>query len=140
MKVFALLFTATLAPISVHGDTPSAPASPPVAAGAVAADIDARVARFRHIQVPFHRAELSARDQKMVGKLVEAAQYLDNIFWRQNDPEALALYKSIADSSDPKSAALRRYLKINASRFDLIDENRPFVGTESMPPGSSDRS
>jgi len=135
MKVLALLFTATFAPISVHGDTPSAPASPPAAAGVVAADIDARVARFRHIQVPFHRAELSAREQQMVGKLVEAAQYLDNIFWRQNDPEALALYQSIADSSDPKSAALRRYLKINASRFDLIDENRPFVGSAPMPPG-----
>ena len=30
---------------------------------------------------------------------------------------------------------LRRYLWINASRFDLIDDNKPFVGTAPMPPG-----
>src|SRR5262249_44050379 len=30
---------------------------------------------------------------------------------------------------------LRRYLWINASRFDLLDNNKPFVGTEPMPPG-----
>ncbi len=30
---------------------------------------------------------------------------------------------------------LRTYLRINASRFDLIDENKPFVGTDPMPPG-----
>ena len=30
---------------------------------------------------------------------------------------------------------MRRYLWINASRFDLIDENKPFVGTDPMPPG-----
>jgi hypothetical protein len=132
MKILALLLAVTCTPLSAHGNAPSSSqASPPP----TTADIDARVARFRHIQVPFRRTGLSAKEQQMVGKLVEAAQYLDNIFWRQNDPEALALYKSIADSSDPKSAALRRYLKINASRFDLIDENRPFVGTESMPPG-----
>lgn len=135
MKTLALLLAATCAPLLVRGNTTPAPASSPIAAAAIAADIDARVARFRHIQVPFRRAGLNAKEQQMVGKLVEAAQYLDNIFWRQNDPEGLALYKSIQDSADPKSSALRRYLKINASRFDLIDENRPFVGSEPMPPG-----
>ena len=65
----------------------------------------------------------------MVEKLVEASQYLDQIFWRQSDPEGLALYKS---SQDPK---LRRLLMIHGSRFDLIDENRPFAGTEPMSEG-----
>ncbi|HXM23544.1 MAG TPA: hypothetical protein VN948_19970 [Terriglobales bacterium] len=30
---------------------------------------------------------------------------------------------------------LRRYLWINASRFDLLDDNKPFVGTTPMSPG-----
>jgi hypothetical protein len=30
---------------------------------------------------------------------------------------------------------LRRYLWINASRFDLLDNNKPFVGTSPIPPG-----
>jgi hypothetical protein len=30
---------------------------------------------------------------------------------------------------------VRRYVFINASRFDLLEENKPFVGTETMLPG-----
>ena len=47
----------------------------------------------------------------------------------------MKLYISLAGSSDPKDEALRRYVWINGSRFDLLDENRPFVGTEPMAPG-----
>ena len=91
-------------------------------------DIDQRLARWQPVKMPF-AAGLSARERQMIQKLVEASQYLDNIFWRQSDPEALALYRS---SSDQK---LRRLLMINGSRFDLVDENHPFTGAEAMSPG-----
>ena len=70
---------------------------------------------------------------RLVGKLVEASQYLEDIFWRQSDPEALALLHSTAGGT--LNAALRRYLMINGERFDLIRNNEPFVGTAPMPPG-----
>ena len=95
----------------------------------VASDLDRRLARWQPVQMPFGDSGLSAGERKMVLKLVEAAQYLDDIYWRQSDPEGLALYKS---ARDPK---LRRLLMINGSRFDLIDENRPFAGTEPISPG-----
>ena len=79
--------------------------------------------------MPFDSSGLNPRELRMIEKLVEASQWLDRIFWRQSDPEALALFKS---SSDPK---LRRLLMIHGSRFDLIDEHRPFTGTKPMPPG-----
>ena len=47
----------------------------------------------------------------------------------------LTLYQSLAASRNRRDVELRRYLWINASRFDLIDENKPFVGTDAMPPG-----
>src|SRR5437868_881678 len=101
----------------------------------VAPDLDKRVARFREVRMPFHSAGLTLRDRKMVGKLVEACNYLEDIFWRQSDPEALALYQSLERSKNPRDNQLRRYLWINASRFDLLDDNKPFVGTGPMPPG-----
>src|ERR1051325_9603872 len=82
-------------------------------------DLDQRLARWREVKMPFNGSALNARERQMVDKLVEASQYLDNIYWRQSDPDGLALYKS---SSDPK---LRRLLMINGGRFDLVDENRP---------------
>src|SRR5581483_8160700 len=35
----------------------------------------------------------------------------------------------------PRDVQLRRMLMINGSRFDLLDDNKPFVGTKPMPPG-----
>jgi hypothetical protein len=101
----------------------------------VAADLEQRLARFRRVQMPFRTAGLSAREQQLVHKLVEACGYLESIYWRQSDPEALTLYQSLASSRNRRDVQLRRYLWINASRFDLIDDNKPFVGTEAMPPG-----
>lgn len=65
----------------------------------------------------------------MVEALVEACQHLENIFWRQSDPEALALYQRTTDPN------LRRLLLINGSRFELIDSNKPFVGQAPFNPG-----
>jgi hypothetical protein len=115
--------------------TGSAAKGPASAGLKVTPDLDKRLAKFRRVRMPFNRTGLTAREQKLVGKLVEACGYLESIFWRQSDPEALALYHSLASATSPRDVKLRTYLRINASRFDLIDENKPFVGTEPMPPG-----
>ena len=101
----------------------------------VVPDLAQRVAKFRRVQMPFRTAGLSAREIQLVHKLVEACGYLESIYWRQSDPEALTLYQSLAASQSSRDVELRRYLWINASRFDLIDGNKPFVGTDPMPPG-----
>ena len=65
-------------------------------------------------------------------KLVEASHYIEDIYWRQSDPEALTLYQQLAGSKEPSAIRLvRRYLFINASRFDLLEDNQPFVCTQS---------
>jgi hypothetical protein len=101
----------------------------------VAADLEQRLAKFRRVQMSFRTAGLNRREQQLVRNLVEACGYLESIYWRQSDPEGLTLYQSLASSRNRRDVQLRRYLWINASRFDLIDENKPFVGTEAIPPG-----
>jgi len=101
----------------------------------VAPDLDKRLAKFRRVRMPFNAVGLTAREQQMVRKLVEACGYLESVYWRQSDPEGLALYQSLASATSPRDVKLRTYLRINASRFDLIDENRPFVGTDPLSPG-----
>jgi hypothetical protein len=101
----------------------------------VVPDLAERVAKFKPVHMPFNSQGLSAREKQMVEKLVDASGLLDCIYWRQNDPEGLRLYLSLANSKDPQDELLRRYLKINGSRFDLIDDDKPFVGKDPMPPG-----
>jgi len=84
----------------------------------VVPDLQQRLTRFKRVPMPFRTAGLSARERQLVHKLVEACGYLESIYWRQSDPEGLTLYQSLASSRNQRGVALRRYLWINASRFD----------------------
>ena len=101
----------------------------------VVPDLASRVAKFKLVHMPFNSKGLSAREIKMVKKLVDASGLLDCIYWRQSDPEGLKLYLSLINSTDTQEVLVRRYLKINGSRFDLIEDDQPFVGTDPMPIG-----
>lgn len=101
----------------------------------VAADLDARLAKFQPLAMPFNRQALSAREQQLVEKLVHASNALEDIYWRQSDPDGLALYASLARSRNPLDEKVQRFLKVNGSRYDLIDELKPFVGMQPAPPG-----
>ncbi len=101
----------------------------------IASDLAQRLTRFKQVQMPFHNGDYSPRERQLIAKLVDACRLLDDIYWRQADPEGLELYKSLETATDPKLAELRRYLWINGSRFDLLDGNKPFVGSDPMPPG-----
>jgi len=101
----------------------------------VVPDLKQRLARFRQVRMAFNSSALTVREQKMISKLVDACRYLDDIYWRQIDPDALQLYQSLAGSINPNDIDLRRYLWINGSRFDLLNGDEPFVGAYPMPQG-----
>ena len=101
----------------------------------VAPDLDARLARFKPVKMPYNGAALSMRERQMVDQLVIALRQLENMFWQQSDPEGLALYKALEKVNTPLAQKTRHYLWINGSRWDLVNENEPFVGRQPMPPG-----
>ena len=143
VSIFRILSaTLLISPLVIAQSTPkktgSAPhhgtskfAKPPY----VVPDLAERLAKYKRVVIPFEKSKLSARELQMVGKLVEASQYLDDIFWRQNDPDGLELYKHLEQSQSSKDLQVRRFLMINGGRFDLTNENKPFIGTQPMPPG-----
>jgi hypothetical protein len=94
-----------------------------------ATDIAQRLARWKPVEMPYHSETLTARERQEVDKLVDASREMEAIYWRQSDPEALKLYETT------KNANLKQLLFINGSRFDLIDDNKPFVGTKPLSPG-----
>ena len=133
-KCTAAIILLFLAVVSLAAQSGSSDENP-LAGQKVAADLDVRLARFKPIKMPFHRQGLSAREIKLVDKLVQAANYIEQIYWRQSDPDGLKLYGSLAGSTKPEDLKLRRFLKINGSHYDLVDDMKPFVGTTPAPPG-----
>jgi len=105
------------------------------AALGVVPDLDARLAKFKALDMPLDRTSLSARELQLVQKLVDAANAIEQIYWRQSDPEGLVLFRKLEKSQDGLDQRVLRFLKINGSRYELIDELKPFVGTRPAPPG-----
>jgi hypothetical protein len=98
-------------------------------------DIAQRLARFKQVRMPFNGAGLTPRERQMIDQLVVASRALESMYWRQSDPVGLSLYNALAAVNTPQARDLRHYLFINGSRWDLVRDNEPFVGTMPMPPG-----
>jgi hypothetical protein len=88
-----------------------------------------RLAQWKTVEMPAPSASLSTREREMMSHLVDACRLLNEVYWQQSDRAGRRLYESTTDPS------LKRLLGIMGSRWDLIDENRPFVGPDAMPPG-----
>src|SRR5260370_25527102 len=85
--VLFILISPLLFKIHAHGKmgtTAKTAAATSIAARlGVAPDIDARLAKFRPIEMPFNRAGLSEREQKLVENMVDAANRIEQLYWRQ---------------------------------------------------------
>jgi hypothetical protein len=126
-----LIALAIVIPLALIGASASSESTKLV----IAPDLAQRLAKFKKVHMPFDSSKLTDREKQMVAKLVDASGLLDCIYWRQSDPDGLKLYLSLAHTTNPQFQMLAEYLKINGGRFDLIDDNKPFVGTAPMPPG-----
>lgn len=97
-----------------------------------ARDLDHRLQRYHQVEIPFEPAGLTMPQQELIRQLAEAAQPMDSFFWHQNDPDGLVLYASLARNSSEEARKARRFLRINAGRFDLADGNAPVLATAPM--------
>jgi len=143
MKSFPLLLAAaaiaSMGATSAHrSSTAGAVASSPPSCSshpATTENIAAQLAKFRPVQMPFSTAGLSAREVRMVRKLVEAGQDLESVFWRESDPEGLMLYKALANCPGETEKQIHHYLLINGSGYDLLEGNKPFLANTVYEPG-----
>ena len=88
------------------------------------------MAKFKLVSMPFSVVGLSDQERKMVYKLVDASRQLEMIYWHQSDPKGLELLKKVSGCNQVQNQKLRRFLTINGSRYDLLEENKPFVGSD----------
>src|SRR5262245_8333740 len=138
---FAAVMSVVIAVCAVQAQRRAAPTTdlPAVDAAAMlktaVPDLDARIVQFKPVRMPFDASGLSARERQVIDQLVAASRALESIYWRQADPVGLSLYVALAPNTTPAANSVRHYVFINGSRWDLVRENAPFVGTQKMPPG-----
>jgi hypothetical protein len=132
----AMVFAGVMAGACAAGaDSAAAATAPALGTLIVAPDLAGELAKFKRVRMPFDATALNARERRMIGKLVEACRYVDRIYWQQTDPDGLQLYRQLQGDQSAEARNLRRFLRINGSRYDLIRDNAPFVGSAALPPG-----
>ena len=88
-----------------------------------------RAAQWKDVVIPYDRDGLSPAEQQMVIKLADACRLMDEVYWQQSDLHGLAIYR------ETQSPMLAKLFGVMGDRWDLLEDNAPFVGDESMPPG-----
>ena len=102
---------------------------------APAENVSTQITKFKPVAMSSATAGLTPKEKRLVQKLVDASRYLESIYWRQNDKASLVLYQGLAGCSSQSDKNIRHFLLINGSRFDLLEENKPFIGKEPFAPG-----
>ena len=89
------------------------------------------VNKYTTVRLTTDTSVLSDAQKQMIPLLIEAAQAMDGVFWRQAYGDRDALLASIDDPD------LRRFAEINYGPWDRLDGNEPFVeGVGPKPPGA----
>ncbi|MDQ6698787.1 MAG: hypothetical protein M3Z36_01220, partial [Acidobacteriota bacterium] len=80
-----------------------------------------RLAKWKPVPMEFRAGPLSSGERRMIEKLVDACRLINSVYWRQSDIGGLAIYQAT------KNPTIKGLFSIMGSRWDLIDENRPFL-------------
>lgn len=99
-------------------------------------DIQKRLAQFVPTEIFYDENILNEEQKQVLEKFILAAKQMDKIFWKQASHTGLALKKELEEMDDPSTKDFLRYLEINFGPYDRLDENNPFIGEESKPPGA----
>ena len=93
--------------------------------------LDKKLAQYTSVRLTSDLSKLTEKERQMIPLLIDAARFMDAIFWRQAFGNRDSLLESIKDPST------RRYAEINYGPWDRLDNNTPFVaGAGPKPPGA----
>lgn len=105
---------------------------------AVAADLEAKIARFAPTEITADIAHLSPGDRRALKKLIEAGKLMDDIFLRQVWSGNVALLDRWKADTSPEGALKRRYFWINFGPWSRLDDDQPFIaGVPPKPAGAN---
>lgn len=95
-------------------------------------DLDERLAQYATVELTADTTQLTPRERRMIGPLIEAAAQMDTLFWHQAYGDHTALLAGI------KNPSLRRYVEINYGPWDRLRGDEPLLdGVGPKPAGAN---
>lgn len=130
----------TASPGSSAGNSGSSVSSPDGGGAALsfAPDIRDRLSRLPRTPIDYDRALLDARETQVVGKLIEASRFMNDIFLTQVSEDNPQLRDRVAQAARQAPAAnwALALFDVNKGPWDRLKENEPFIGNRRKPAGA----
>jgi hypothetical protein len=101
----------------------------------IADDVAARLLQFAPTDIDFDEKLVSAENRKVLVKLVEAAQILDELYLDQVSQENRALRQKLVEQEAPQPVL--DYFDIMYGPWDRLKNDEPFVGDKEKPEGAA---
>ena len=121
-------------PVAVVATAPAAPTVEPPPAAAeeasrVAPDVPTRLKQFPRTEIDYDRTLLNDNEKRIVAKLIEAAGYMNDIFWLQSAEENPKTREQLVKdaASSPQIAQGLQYFHLMKGRWDRLTEDEPFI-------------
>jgi hypothetical protein len=95
----------------------------------ILADVPQRAAQLPKTVIDYDRALLNDNERQVVAKLIEASQFIDEIYWLQVAEDNLTVREKLAAqaAASPLDKAGYDYFLINRGRWDRLKEDEPFI-------------
>jgi hypothetical protein len=94
--------------------------------------VDKRLAIYEKVKLTTNLNQLTASERKVLPLLIQAAEIMDDLFWKQVYPQRDSLLSTIKDENT------REFVKINYGPWDRLNNDKPFVnGVGAKPEGGT---
>ena len=93
--------------------------------------VNSRLPIYEKVKLTADMQTLTANERKMIPLLIQAAQVMDDLFWKQAYPQKDSLLNTVKDEKT------REFININYGPWDRLNGDKPFVnGVGSKPDGA----
>ena len=99
--------------------------------------VKAQLEKFAPVEIDYDKSILSEKDQQVARKLVEASQYIDEIFFNQVYSLNENILTALKQSNELNNKVYLEYFKIMYGPFDRLEEHEPFINKAQKPPGAN---
>jgi len=94
--------------------------------------VDQRINIYETVKLTTNLNELTVNERKILPLLIQAAQIMDELFWKQAYPQRDSLLSTIKDEKT------KSFLMINYGPWDRLNGDKPFIsGIGPKPPGAT---
>ncbi|KQN38021.1 Zn-dependent hydrolase [Pedobacter sp. Leaf41] len=91
-----------------------------------------RLPIYERVKLTSNINDLSVNDRKILPLLIQAAEIMDDLYWKQAYPQRDSLMATIKDEK------IREFVNINYGPWDRLNNEKPFVaGVGAKPEGAS---